>query len=81
MDPDRKTCDRSRRAAHYFIDRAAAGRSAKQLAEDLEAFLVGRLAVVGFADPQIAFLRRAAGFAPAFTVTKGDLNVGRRGPP
>jgi AraC-like DNA-binding protein len=42
-------------------DRVAAGRSAKQVAEDLEAFLVGRLAAVGPADPRIAFLRRAAG--------------------
>jgi AraC-like DNA-binding protein len=44
-----------------LLDRAAAGRSAKQLADDLEALLVGRLAAVGLADPQIAFLRRAAG--------------------
>jgi len=47
--------------ATRFLDRAAAGRSAKQLAADLEGFLVGRLAAVGLADPQIAFLRRAAG--------------------
>ena len=47
--------------ATRFLDRAAAGRSAKQLAADLEGFLVGRLAAVGPADPQIAFLRRAAG--------------------
>src|SRR5258705_836544 len=47
--------------ATRFLDRAAAGRSAKQLADDLEAFLVGRLAAVRLADPQIAFLRRAAG--------------------
>jgi AraC-like DNA-binding protein len=47
--------------ATRLLDRAAAGRSAKQVAEDLEAFLVGRLAAVGLADPQIAFLRRAAG--------------------
>jgi AraC-like DNA-binding protein len=47
--------------ATRFLDRAAAGRSATQLAKDLEAFLVGRLAAVGPADPQIAFLRRAAG--------------------
>jgi AraC-like DNA-binding protein len=46
--------------ARRLLDRAA-GRSAKQLAEELEAFLVGRLAVVGLADQQIAFLRRAAG--------------------
>lgn len=42
-------------------DRAAAGPSAKQLAEDLEDLLVCRLADVGRADPQIEFLRRAAG--------------------
>ncbi len=47
--------------ATRILDRAAAGRSAKQLADDLEAFLLGRLAAVGLADPQIAFLRRAAG--------------------
>jgi AraC-like DNA-binding protein len=47
--------------ATRLLDRAAAGRSAKQLADDLEAFLVGRLAAVGLADPQIALLRRAAG--------------------
>jgi AraC-like DNA-binding protein len=47
--------------ATRLLDRAAAGRSAKQLAADLEAFLVGRLSAVGLADPQIAFLRRAAG--------------------
>ena len=45
--------------ATRFLDRAAAGRSAKQLADDLEAFLVGRLAAVGLADPQIACLRPA----------------------
>ena len=42
-------------------ERAATGPSAQQMAEDLEALLVGRLASVGRADPQIAFLRRAAG--------------------
>ena len=47
--------------ATRLLDRAAAGRSAKQLAGDLEAFLVARLATVGPADPRIAFLRRAAG--------------------
>jgi AraC-like DNA-binding protein len=47
--------------ATRLLDRAAAARSAKQVAEDLEAFLVGRLAAVGLADPRIAFLRRAAG--------------------
>jgi len=47
--------------AKRLLDRAAAGRSAKQLAADLEALLTGRLAAVGLADPQIAFLRRAAG--------------------
>ena len=47
--------------ATRFLDRAAAGRNAKRLADDLEALLVGRLADVGLADPQIAFLRRAAG--------------------
>ena len=44
-----------------LLDGAAAGRSAKQLADDLEAILVGRLPAVGLADPQIALLRRAAG--------------------
>lgn len=47
--------------ATRVLERAAAGRSAKQVATDLEAFLLGRLATVGLADPQIAFLRRAAG--------------------
>jgi AraC-like DNA-binding protein len=47
--------------ARRFLERAAAGHSAKQLADDLEAFLVGRLGAVGPADPRIAFLRRAAG--------------------
>ena len=47
--------------ATRLLDRAAAGRSAKQVADDLEAFLVGRLAAVGLADPRIAFLRRTAG--------------------
>ena len=47
--------------ATSLLDLAAAGRSAKQLADELEAFLVGRQAAVGLADPQIAFLRRAAG--------------------
>jgi AraC-like DNA-binding protein len=47
--------------ATRLLDRAAAGRSAKQLAEDLEAFLLGRVATVGLVDRQIAFLRRAAG--------------------
>ena len=47
--------------ATRFLDRAAAGRSAKQVAEDLEAFLVGRLPAVALADPRIAFLRRTAG--------------------
>lgn len=47
--------------ATRFLDRVAAGRSAKQLAADLEGFLVRRLAAVGSADCQIAFLRRAAG--------------------
>jgi len=47
--------------AARLLDRAAPGRSAEQLAADLEALLVGRLAAVGLADPQIAFLRRAAG--------------------
>ena len=46
--------------ATRLLDRCA-DRSAKQLAEALEAFLVSRLAVVGLADEQIAFLRRAAG--------------------
>ena len=44
-----------------LLDRAAAGRSAKQVADNLEAFLVGRLAAVGPADPRIAFLRRNPG--------------------
>jgi AraC-like DNA-binding protein len=47
--------------ATHLLDLAAGGRSAKQLAADLEGFLVGRLAAVGLADPQIAFLRRTAG--------------------
>jgi AraC-like DNA-binding protein len=47
--------------ATRLLDRAAAGRSAKQVAHDLEAFLVGRLPAVGLADPRIAFLRRTAG--------------------
>lgn len=47
--------------ATRFLDRAAADRSATHVAHDLEALLVGRLAAVGLADPQIAFLRRAAG--------------------
>jgi AraC-like DNA-binding protein len=47
--------------AKRVLDRAAAGRNAKQMAEELETVLVGRLANVGIADPQIAFLRRAAG--------------------
>jgi hypothetical protein len=47
--------------ATRLLDRAAAVRSAKQLAANLEALLVGRLAAVGLADLQIAFLRRAAG--------------------
>jgi AraC-like DNA-binding protein len=47
--------------AARLLDRAAAGCSAKQLAADLEAVLLGRLAAVRIADPQIAFLRRAAG--------------------
>jgi len=47
--------------ATRLLDRAAAGRSATQTADDLEAFLLGRLAAVGLADPQIAFLRRVAG--------------------
>ena len=50
-----------REDATRLLDRAAAGRCAKQQAADLEALLVGRLAAVGIADPQIAFLRRAAG--------------------
>lgn len=47
--------------ATRLLYRAAAGRSAKQVANDLEALLVGRLAVAGRADPRIAFLRRTAG--------------------
>jgi AraC-like DNA-binding protein len=47
--------------ATRLLDRAAAARSAKQVAKDLEAFLVGRLAAVGLAEPRIAFLRRTAG--------------------
>jgi AraC-like DNA-binding protein len=49
------------RDATRLLDQAAAGHSAKQLADDLEAFLLGRLPAVGLADPRIAFLRRAAG--------------------
>jgi len=47
--------------AARLLDRAAAGRSAKQQAADLEALLVARLATVGLPDQRIAFLRRAAG--------------------
>ncbi len=47
--------------ATRLLDQAAEGRSAKQVADELEAFLVGRLAAVGLADPRIAFLRRTAG--------------------
>ena len=47
--------------ATRFLARTAEGRGAKQLAADLEDLLVCRLAAVGLADPQIAFLRRAAG--------------------
>jgi AraC-like DNA-binding protein len=47
--------------ASRLLDRVAAGRSAKQAADDLEVFLVGRLAAVGLVDPRIAFLRRTAG--------------------
>jgi AraC-like DNA-binding protein len=47
--------------ATRFLDRIAEGRGAKQLAADLEDLLLGRLAAVGSADAQIAFLRRAAG--------------------
>jgi AraC-like DNA-binding protein len=44
-----------------LVDRAAAGQSARQVAGELEAFLIDRLASVGLADPRIAFLRRTAG--------------------
>jgi AraC-like DNA-binding protein len=47
--------------ASRLLDRAAAGRSAKQVAADVETFLVSRLATVGLADPRIAFLRQSAG--------------------
>ncbi len=47
--------------AARLVDQAAAGHSAKQVADDFEASLVARLAVVGLADPRIAFLRRIAG--------------------
>ncbi len=47
--------------ATRLLDRAAAGLNAKQVADDLEACLVRRLAAVGPADPRIAFLRRTAG--------------------
>jgi AraC-like DNA-binding protein len=50
-----------REDATRFLDRAAADRSATRVGHALEALLVGRLATVGLADPQIAFLRRAAG--------------------
>lgn len=47
--------------ATRLLDRAAAGLSAKNLAENLQALLVGRLAAIDRADSLIAFLRRAAG--------------------
>jgi len=47
--------------ATRFLDQAATGRNAQQVAEDLGALLVGRLATAGLANPQIAFLRQAAG--------------------
>lgn len=47
--------------ATRFLDRTAEGRGANELATDLEDLLVCRLAAVGAADPQIEFLRRAAG--------------------
>ena len=47
--------------ASRLLDRAAAGRSAKQVAADVETFLVSRLAAVGLADPRIAFPRQSAG--------------------
>jgi AraC-like DNA-binding protein len=47
--------------ATRFLDQAATGRSAEQLAANLEDLLLFRLAAVAPADPRIAFLRRAAG--------------------
>ena len=47
--------------ATRFLDQAAECRGAKQLATWLEDLLLRRLAAVGSADPQVAFLRRAAG--------------------
>lgn len=47
--------------ANHLLDRAVSARSAKHVADDLEAFLVGRRARVGPADPRIAYLRRMAG--------------------
>lgn len=47
--------------ARRFLDRTAEGRSAKELAAELEDLLVIRLAGVAPSDPRIAFLRRAAG--------------------
>lgn len=44
-----------------FLDQTAKGRSAKELAAELEDLLVSRLAAVAPSDPRIAFLRRAAG--------------------
>lgn len=44
-----------------FLDQPGKGRSAKELAADLEDLLVSRLAAVAPTDPRIAFLRRAAG--------------------
>ena len=44
-----------------FLDQTAKGRSAKELAAELEDLLVSRLAGVAPSDPRIAFLRRAAG--------------------
>jgi AraC-like DNA-binding protein len=47
--------------ATRFLDQAATVCSAKQLADDLEAFLVGKLPAIAPADQRVAFLRRAAG--------------------
>jgi AraC-like DNA-binding protein len=47
--------------ATRFLDRTGEGRGAKQLVADLEELLLCRLAAVGAADQQIAFLCRVAG--------------------
>jgi len=47
--------------ANRLFDKVTGNCSAQEIAVALEAFLLSRLAEVGLADRQIAFLRRAAG--------------------